>query len=150
MLSDLQPSVQSYADVISRVTGIDVEIVDSNMVRVAGTGIYADLTLDERRAIAEDTFLPRPKRTLESDQYTLDAKVDMPFELAGKHIVVVGGQVIRGELTDGVFGMVPGPSTTTLPPAPRTEKSTGKGMPSSKSSRGVIGGGTMSSRGSER
>ena len=42
MLSDLQPSVQSYADVISKVTGIDVEIMDSSMVRVAGTVIYAD------------------------------------------------------------------------------------------------------------
>lgn len=41
MLTSLQPSIQSYADVISRVTGIDVEIVDSDMVRVAGTGIYA-------------------------------------------------------------------------------------------------------------
>ena len=41
MLTSLQPSIQSYADVISRVTGIDVEIVDKDMVRVAGTGIYA-------------------------------------------------------------------------------------------------------------
>ena len=41
MLSSIQANVQSYADVISRVTGIDVEIMDSSMVRVAGTGIYA-------------------------------------------------------------------------------------------------------------
>ncbi len=75
---------------------------------IDGTGIYAGLTLDARRAIAEETFLPRPKRTLESDQYTLDAKVDMPFEYAGKHTVVIGGQVIRGDLTDGVFGMEDG------------------------------------------
>lgn len=54
--------------------------------------------------------LPRPKRTLESAAYTLDAKLDMPFEYAGQHIVVVGGQVIRGELTDGVFGMEQGTS----------------------------------------
>lgn len=52
--------------------------------------------------------LPRPKRTLESAQYTLDAKLDMPFQYAGEHIVVVGGQVIQGELTDGVFGMEQG------------------------------------------
>ena len=32
---------QSYAEVISRVTGIDIEIMDSDMVRVAGTGVYA-------------------------------------------------------------------------------------------------------------
>lgn len=40
-LSAIQPYVQSYADVISKVTGIDVEIMDSAMTRVAGTGIYA-------------------------------------------------------------------------------------------------------------
>lgn len=41
MLASLQTRVQAYADVIFRVTGVDVEIVDSNMVRVAGTGVYA-------------------------------------------------------------------------------------------------------------
>jgi outer membrane receptor for ferrienterochelin and colicins len=73
-----------------------------------GTGDYAGLTLTERRDLAEDTFLPRPKRTLESNQYTLDAKLDMPFELAGQHIAVVGTQVIQGELEDSVFGMEEG------------------------------------------
>ncbi len=43
MLSELQPSLQSYADVIAKVSFIDVEIVDSAMIRVAGTGIYADM-----------------------------------------------------------------------------------------------------------
>lgn len=32
---------QSYSEVISQVTGIDVEIMDNTMVRIAGTGIYA-------------------------------------------------------------------------------------------------------------
>ena len=41
MLASMQASVQSYADVISRVTGIDVEIMDSGMTRIAGTGVYA-------------------------------------------------------------------------------------------------------------
>ncbi len=75
---------------------------------IDATGPYAGLTLAERRALAESTFLPRPKRTLESAQYTLDAKLDMPFELAGEHVAVVGAQVIRGELTDGVFGIEDG------------------------------------------
>ncbi len=71
-----------------------------------GTGPYAGLTTAERKQIAEAEFLPRPKRSLESSQYTLDAKLDMPIEnLAGDHIVVVGGQWIHGNLKDGVFGM---------------------------------------------
>ncbi|ATD68183.1 TonB-dependent receptor [Luteimonas chenhongjianii] len=75
---------------------------------IDGTGPYAGLPLAERRALAESAFLPRPKRTLESAQYTLDAKLDMPFKLAGDHTAVVGAQVIRGELTDGIFGIESG------------------------------------------
>ncbi|WP_312706319.1 TonB-dependent receptor [Stenotrophomonas sp.] len=71
---------------------------------IDATGPYAGLPLAERRALAESTFLPRPARTLESEQYTLDAKLDIPFQAAGQHVAVVGAQVIRGELTDGVFG----------------------------------------------
>lgn len=73
-----------------------------------GTGPYAGLTTAQRRDIATQTFLPRPKRTLESAQYTLDAKLDIPYELAGDHTAVIGAQVIRGELSDGVFGMESG------------------------------------------
>ena len=72
---------------------------------IDGTGAYAGLPLAERRRIAESTFLPRPQRTLESAQYTFDAKLDIPFQAAGEHVAVVGTQIIRGELTDGVFGM---------------------------------------------
>lgn len=73
-----------------------------------GTGNYANLSVDERKAIAEKTFLPRPQRILESAQYTFDANLTMPFEYAGAHNVIVGTQIIRGELTDGVFGMEKG------------------------------------------
>ncbi|WP_394696564.1 TonB-dependent receptor domain-containing protein [Pseudoxanthomonas japonensis] len=73
-----------------------------------GTGQYAGMSLADRRALAESTFLPRPKRTLESRQYTLDAKLDAPWQWRGDHTSVIGAQVIRGELEDGVFGMEAG------------------------------------------
>lgn len=73
-----------------------------------GTGQYAGMSLADRRALAESTFLPRPKRTLESRQYTLDAKLDIPWQARGRHTSVLGTQVIRGELEDGVFGMEAG------------------------------------------
>ncbi|GAA5019473.1 TonB-dependent receptor [Acinetobacter puyangensis] len=64
------------------------------------------LTEAEGKAQAEQKFLPRKKRTLESNQYTLDAKLDIPINnLLGNHIFVVGTQIINGELNDGVFGM---------------------------------------------
>ncbi|MFC3308903.1 TonB-dependent receptor domain-containing protein [Blastomonas aquatica] len=69
-------------------------------------GIYAGLSEAERRQIAADTFLPRPDRDLESNQYTLDARMVMPFEgFVGRHQVVVGGQYINGTLKDSVFGL---------------------------------------------
>ncbi len=71
-----------------------------------GTGDYAGMSVDERKALMIQTFLPRPKRNLQSSQYTLDAKIDMP--IGENHHVVFGGQVIDGELDDGVFGMEEG------------------------------------------
>lgn len=74
-----------------------------------GTGDYEGLTEQERRQIAEDTFLPRPARPLESSQYTVDLRFDIPIEnVAGHHNLVVGGQLIDGELKDGVFGLEEG------------------------------------------
>ncbi|MGI9375647.1 MAG: TonB-dependent receptor domain-containing protein [Tsuneonella suprasediminis] len=53
-----------------------------------------------------EAFLPRPHRALESSQYTLDARLDIPVDgFAGNHRFVVGGQYIDGELEDGVFGL---------------------------------------------
>lgn len=72
----------------------------------SGTGPYAELSTAQRRQIAADTFLPRPRRTLESSQYTLDARVDIPVkDLLGEHRFIVGGQYIDGQLDDGVFGL---------------------------------------------
>lgn len=69
---------------------------------------YADLSDPQRQQLA-DTFLPRPKRTLQSNQYTLDGRLDIPLSgMAGDHLLVVGGQLIRGELQDDVFGLESG------------------------------------------
>jgi len=74
-----------------------------------GTGAYAGLSLDERKAVTEAEFLPRQDRTLQSSQYTLDAKLEIPLEkLAGDHMLIVGGQAIDGELEDDVFGLESG------------------------------------------
>jgi len=39
-----------------------------------GTGDYEGITEEARRDLAEDTFLPRPARPLESQQYTFDLR----------------------------------------------------------------------------
>lgn len=72
-------------------------------------GEYADMSEDERRDLAEATFLPRQARPLDSSQYTFDLRMDIPVEdMAGDHNFVVGAQIIDGELQDGVFGLESG------------------------------------------
>ncbi|SKA97759.1 Transcriptional regulator containing PAS, AAA-type ATPase, and DNA-binding Fis domains [Caloramator quimbayensis] len=43
ILMDVQPSIIKYANIISKVLKVDVEIADSNLIRVAGTGSYSKL-----------------------------------------------------------------------------------------------------------
>lgn len=40
-LRNVQAAVVSYAGIISKIAGIDVEVVDENLYRVAGTGMFA-------------------------------------------------------------------------------------------------------------
>lgn len=42
-LLTIQQTVMQYATIISRVTGVDVEVVDNRFYRVAGTGVYEGL-----------------------------------------------------------------------------------------------------------
>lgn len=41
-LLEIQDTVAKYANIISSVIKVDVEIVDKNLCRIAGTGIYKD------------------------------------------------------------------------------------------------------------
>jgi len=76
---------------------------------IDGTGSYAGMSQADRKDAAEAVFLPRPKRTMQSNQYTLDARLDIPLEnLLGDHLLVVGSQVIDGKLHDSVFGIESG------------------------------------------
>ncbi len=69
-----------------------------------GSASLDDLTSEQYAAV--EGFLPRPDRPLESNQYTLDARLDIPLDgVLGNHRFVLGGQYIDGELEDGVFGM---------------------------------------------
>jgi outer membrane receptor for ferrienterochelin and colicins len=72
-------------------------------------GSYTPPTPDALNATQRaqlEAFLPRPLRTMESSQYTLDARVNIPLEgVAGSHRFVIGGQWINGELDDAVFGL---------------------------------------------
>ncbi|MCB2290759.1 sigma 54-interacting transcriptional regulator [Clostridium sp. CS001] len=42
ILKDIQEAVTKYANILSQILQVEVEIVDDNLIRVAGTGIYKD------------------------------------------------------------------------------------------------------------
>jgi transcriptional regulator with PAS, ATPase and Fis domain len=44
LIMEIKEEVQKYADVISNIIGIDVEVMDSNFIRVAGTGKLKEIT----------------------------------------------------------------------------------------------------------
>ena len=68
----MQAYVQSHADVIHRVTGINVEIMDTNMVRIAGTGIYAasvGSSLDQAGEIYKEVLRSHKTVLIESPRH---------------------------------------------------------------------------------
>lgn len=42
ILKGIQDTVIKYAEIIAKVTKVDVEIVDAKLVRIAGTGVYRE------------------------------------------------------------------------------------------------------------
>lgn len=76
------------------------DIIANNADCVADAG--SDACLD----VLSATFLPRAQRKLESNELRLDGKLDLPIN--DQHFVVVGTQVLRGELEDGIFGLEDG------------------------------------------
>ena len=42
ILMEIQETVERYADIISKVASVDVEVVDRRLFRVAGTGVFRE------------------------------------------------------------------------------------------------------------
>lgn len=66
-----------------------------------GNPSYDDLS-DLQIEYLNSTYLPRPKRIMETRQLTVDGKIDIPLE---EHFIVLGFQYIDAEMEDSVFGM---------------------------------------------
>lgn len=96
----------SYVDTDNKGRTVPLSAAERLLLKDLQTssGPYAGMSEAERKSIAESTLLPRPGRTLNSNQYTLDANLTIPLEGFGSHIIVAGTQIIDGELEDGVFG----------------------------------------------
>lgn len=102
----------SYVDTQNNGRTMPLSVAERQLLQKMYDGTdpeYAGMDEEARKALAAETFLPRNKRPLESNQYTIDARLDVPInDLAGEHNLVIGTQITSGELTDGVFGMEDG------------------------------------------
>ena len=109
MLSAIPSSyVQSYADVISRVTGIDVEIVDSRMVRIAGTGIYAEGvggSLAHAGEVYKEVMRTRETVLIESSRSHAICR-KCPDRAHCREQLSVSTPIVDGENVLGVIGLV--------------------------------------------
>ena len=47
ILMEIQETVERYADIISKVASVDVEVVDRRLFRVAGTGVFREHVNDD-------------------------------------------------------------------------------------------------------
>ena len=108
MLSDIQPFVQSYAEVIARVTGIHVEIMDSHMVRIAGTGMYYPMvgeSLEQAGEVYKEVMRQRETIFIDTPrQHRLCAKC--PAREECKECFSLATPIVSGETLHGVIGLV--------------------------------------------
>ena len=58
ILKRIQKTVQKYADIMAEVSGIDVEVADSSLYRVAGTGLYANQINQDMTGQGHNFFFP--------------------------------------------------------------------------------------------
>ncbi|GFH63173.1 MAG: sigma-54 dependent transcriptional regulator [Candidatus Desulfovibrio kirbyi] len=107
-LANIQRHVQSYADVISRVTGIDVEIVDSNMVRIAGTGIYeagVGDSLVNAGEIYKEVARTRETIIVETPRYHVIC-ARCPERATCRECFSLATPIVDGDIHYGVIGFV--------------------------------------------
>lgn len=108
MLKPIQSYAQSYAEIILKVTGIDVEIVDANMLRIAGTGIYAagvDTSLDKAGEVYREVMRTRQTVLIESPRCHTICQRCPDREQCQEHLSL-STPIISEDAIFGVIGLV--------------------------------------------
>lgn len=103
ILKDIQEAVTKYANILSQILQVEVEIVDDNLIRVAGTGIYKDkigvdiseegnayksvLKFGRSQIIYEpgkdELCIPCPKRGLCGEKFEMSTPIKLKEETIG-------------------------------------------------------------------
>ena len=108
MLANMQAYVQSHADVIHQVTGINVEIMDTNMVRIAGTGIYASQvasSLDNAGEIYKEVLRSHQTILVESPRHH-SICANCHDRANCKERFSLATPIVDGDVVYGVIGLV--------------------------------------------
>lgn len=108
MLKSIQPYTQSYAEIIRQVTGIDVEIVDSHMVRIAGTGVYTEgvgSSLAKAGEIYKEVLATRQTVLIESPRSHPICQLCSDRERCREHLSL-STPIACGSSVLGVIGLV--------------------------------------------
>ena len=106
ILLEIQDTVEAYARIMSRVAQIEVEVVDENLFRIAGTGIFADHVNEDmsgegyvyqhvlRTGNMEIIYAPGKeefcKRCPKQNSCREEIEISMPIRLGGRSIGVIG------------------------------------------------------------
>ncbi len=106
ILFKIQDSVRKYADIISKISGIEVEVMDENMFRIAGTGSLANkinIDMSNEGNTYKNTLLSKKQQVITNpreNSICLDCKnrpncketfeISMPILLKKKSIGVIG------------------------------------------------------------
>ena len=63
LLVRIQDTVMKYADIVSQIADVDVEVVDDRLFRVAGTGMFREkiIRICPKKDMCTDTFCKRER-----------------------------------------------------------------------------------------
>lgn len=106
ILLEIQETVMKYADIMSKVAQVEVEVVDENLFRVAGTGIFEQHVNEDmsregyvyehllRTGNVEIIYHPGKEslcqRCPKKDSCNEEIEISMPIRLGGEIIGVIG------------------------------------------------------------
>ena len=106
ILLEIQETVMKYADIMSKVAQVEVEVVDENLFRVAGTGIFEQHVNEDmaqegyvyehllRTGNVEIIYNPGKERLCQKcpkmDICNEEIEISMPIRLGGELIGVIG------------------------------------------------------------
>lgn len=105
-LSNIADTVQKYAKITAEIAKVDVEVVDSKLVRVAGTGIFSDcintdvsenshvyknaIATGERQIVCEPGKDERCRNCRLKNECHETFEISMPINMKGEIIGVIG------------------------------------------------------------